>query len=111
MSGFVLALRAHEYKRYYDEYRGQIGPHVFAVALVPLLDFPGSAHSEGRALSVVCASRYETSAGEIPNTMLWGWVHLDPEAKEEIGRDLEERGAEVNRWYYLELSYDAMTDQ
>lgn len=110
MSGFTLSLRAGEHKQYFEKYLGQFGPNVFAVMLSTVPEFPGEAHPEGRNLQVLCASRYKTSAGITPDTLLWGWVHLDPDTKEKIGLDLEAGAAKENVWYFLELSYSPGQD-
>ena len=106
MADTILNLRHYEEKIYSEEWNKPIPNNLYVVALVEAPAFPGNGdeqHPEGHPLAVVCAAHYATTEGQRPNERLWGWIHLDPEAKKEIGQDLMTAGAEVGRWYYLIL--------
>lgn len=107
MASTVLELRHYEEKYYYTEWSGVVSSDAYAVALVEAPSFPGERgghHPESKFLIVICAARYKTQEGKRPGEKLWGWIHLGPDAKEEIGKDLARMNAEIGHWYYLSLS-------
>ena len=94
-----LSFRPGERSQYWMTYT----PGAYAVALVETPGFPAVAHPECCSLAVVCAGEYECSESERPGEMLWGWYHLDPETKDDIGDALVAAECEVGRWYYMTI--------
>ena len=104
MASVVLETRPSDYFEWLEEMPDEAVENVYALAFIEALPFPGECHPEGMLRSVVCAHQYVTEQGERSGEYLWGWIHLGPDAKEELGNALEGSGAEVGRWYYLRIS-------
>lgn len=74
----------------------------YLVALIPVPAFPGENHPEANGMATICAARYPAlSSGGEPK---WGWVQLNPDAKNAIGDALLDHPAEIGRWYYMVVS-------
>jgi hypothetical protein len=109
LSGNNLVLRPGEHLGYCTYVKwvesGQPGrPYVYAVMLLPTPALPGKAHPETKQLKVLCAQRYACLEGECAGEALWGWVALDRDATEHIGRDLESIGATHGAWYVIQIT-------
>ena len=109
VSGNTLALRPGEHLGYcsyfeWAEYDDKAShPYVYAVMLLRTPGLPGEAHPETKLCTVLCAQRHACKEGERAGESLWGWVHLDRDAKEHIGRDLEGMGVTRGAWFVLEV--------
>jgi hypothetical protein len=100
MKDVVLSFRPGEHRTYYDELQGD----EYAVMLLDIPSLPEEHHPECMAMTVLCAQQYVCTESERPDELLWGWVHLTPDAKEAIGQDLEEGGASKGLWYYMRIT-------
>lgn len=97
----TLAIRAWDAKEYFEAVEPPPtlrAEAVYGVALVAAPLLPDSKHPRCAPFSVVCIANYRTL--DHPETA-WGWIHLTPETKEEIGDDLVEWGATPGKWYWL----------
>jgi hypothetical protein len=74
---------------------------LYAVALVDM-HFPWKRVEPSSPYAVVCMHYSVWGSGEG-----WGWTHIEPDTKEDIGRDLTEMSAEPGQWYYMILGEDA----
>lgn len=78
---------------------------VYAVALLETPEFPFAdeqgVHKECRRLTVIAAEVYPTLKSEMRPRI--GWVTLEPDTKENIGRELENHAASPGEWFYLVL--------
>ena len=92
----LLALRPYEGYAIYDDY----APGRYAIALVQTPPMPGDAHEECWQLGTVAAYHYYTLKG---GRAAWGWVHLSAATKRILSADLVEMGAEIGRWYFVEM--------
>ncbi len=104
MASVVLETRPSDYFEWLEEMPDEAIKNVYALAIIEALPFPGERHPEGTPFSVVCAHQYITEQGERSGEYLWGWVHLGPDTKKELGDALENGGAEIGKWYYLRIS-------
>ena len=92
----VLALRPHEDYAIYE----QEAPGRYAIALVETPAFPGDFHEICWQVATVAAYRYHTL---VDDETAWGWVNLAPGTKRILSAALVDMGAEVGRWYFVEM--------
>lgn len=104
MASLILETRPSDHFELLEEVPTEDAENVYALALLHTPSFPGDHHPEGEPFAVVCALQYVTDDGECAGEYLWGWVHLGPETKEELGSMMKDGGADCNRWYYLRIT-------
>ncbi len=92
----VLALRPHEGYTIYE----QEAPGRYAIALVETPAFPGDSHEICMRVATIAAYRFHTL---VDDKTAWGWVHLMSGTKRILGAALVDMGAEVGRWYFVEM--------
>lgn len=79
------------------------GEHVYIGALIETPPFPGVGHGASHPLTVAVAQVYPVqSTGETA----WGWIHLTPESKEELGSLMLKAKIAPGVWYYLLVTSD-----
>lgn len=101
MSEATLAIRPGEIV-YVDRapFRDDVpGEHQYCVALLSPPTLPGEAHNNTVFYAVVAVQQYRVNG-----VLRWGWVHIPPESKQQIGDLLLKAHAEPNRWYWLLVS-------
>lgn len=75
------------------------GEHQYCAALLRTPEFPGLQHDASLPYAVVAIQEYR-----VKGDMRWGWIHIPPESKAQIGDLLMKANAEPDRWYWLLVS-------
>ena len=92
----ILSLRIGEGFAIYE----REAPGRYAIALIEALEMPGAAHEACRRIATIAAYCYHTL---VDGETAWGWVHLMPATKRILSEALVDIGAEVGRWYFVEM--------
>jgi len=96
-SGATLAFRNHEKRTYYHEIPENYPdlPSLYAVAMIDG-HFPWHKVEPSGDYIIACLEYTTWKDGEG-----WGWIHLEPDTKIDIGIDLTEWEAVPDQWYYM----------